>query len=152
MLLLIGGLLAGQVVAALEAFPDFLSDFNVLAGDDPGFYLVDSDLDWGQGVFALEEFFAQEEADILYIAYFGGTRLCEHNLPQLRALPIARPLKGWVAVSEFFYREAASFFMTDPCGPDNRWLDQPGKGWFSWLDAYEPVAILSDSNRVYYIE
>jgi 4-amino-4-deoxy-L-arabinose transferase-like glycosyltransferase len=145
-------LLGWQVAEAAWSHPSFLTYFNPIARDDPGAYLVDSDLDWGQGVFDLEAFFSTRDADVLYIAYFGGTRLCEHDLPELRALPIGRPIKGWIAVSEFFYREAASFLMVDPCGPDYRYLDHPGTGWFSWLEAYEPVAIVGRSIRVYYVE
>jgi len=150
--LLISAILIWQIVSTSAAFPNFLTYFNPIAGDDPGEFLVDSDLDWGQGVFQLEEFFSHHEADVVQIVYFGSARLCEHELPRLRKLPIGRRVKGWVVISEFYYREAASFVMVEPCGPKIIYRDQPGKGWFSWLQDHEPIAILGRSTRVYYIE
>ena len=150
--LLIGLILSWQVFSSAAAFPNFLTYFNPIAGDDPGEFLVDSDLDWGQGVFQLEEFFSEHEADVVRIAYFGSARICDHNLPRLWNLPIGRRVKGWVVISEFYYREAASFLMTEPCGPKMVYLDEPGSGWFSWLQEYEPIAVLGRSIRVYYIE
>jgi len=141
-----------QVITTAASFPNFLSYFNLIAGDDPGAFLVDSDLDWGQGVFQLEAFFSGHEADVVQIAYFGSAHLCEHDLPRLRQLPVGNRVKGWVAISEFYYREAASFVMIEPCGPVYHYLDSPGKGWYTWLKDYEPVAVLGRSIRVYYIE
>jgi hypothetical protein len=150
--LLLGLILVWQVITTAVSFPNFLTYFNPIAGNDPGTFLVDSDLDWGQGVFQLEAFFSQHEADVVQIVYFGSARLCEHNLPRLRRLPVGKRVKGWVAISEFYYREAASFLMVEPCGPVMHYLDSPGKGWFTWLKDHEPVAILGRSIRVYYIE
>ena len=150
--MLLSLILGWQIVTSATAAPDFLAYFNPIAGDEPGEILVDSDLDWGQGVFQLEAFTSEQDADLVYIAYFGSARLCEHDLPRLRRLPIGNPVKGWVAISEFFYREAASFLMLDPCGPVMHYLDRPGVGWYTWLEDYEPVAVLGGSIRVYYIE
>jgi hypothetical protein len=149
---LLGLTLLWQAITSAAAFPNFLTYFNLIAGDDPGEILVDSDLDWGQGVFQLEKFFSEREADVVQIAYFGGARLCQHDLPRLRNLPIGNRVKGWVAISEFYYREAASFLMLEPCGPVVHYLDKPGKGWYTWLEDFEPVAVLGRSIRVYYIE
>jgi hypothetical protein len=150
--LLIGALLVWQVSTTAAAFPNFLTYFNLIAGDEPGEILVDSDIDWGQGVFQLEEFFSQHEADVVRIAYFGSARICDHDLPRLWNLPIGRRVKGWVVISEFYYREAASFLMKEPCEPSMLYLDEPGSGWYSWLQDYEPMAVLGRSIRVYYIE
>ena len=149
---LLGFLLSWQVITTAVYAPNFLTYFNPIAGDEPGEFLVDSDLDWGQGVFQLERFFTEREADLVQIAYFGSARLCEHDLPRMRSLPIGNPVKGWVAISEFFYRQAASFMMLDPCGPVMHYLDKPGVGWYTWLEDYEPEAILGGSIRVYFIE
>ena len=145
-------LIAWQVGEIAAVHPDHLAYFNPIAGPDPGAVLVDSDLDWGQGVFELETFFKDHTVDVLNIAYFGSARLCLHDLPELHPLPLGRPVVGWVAVSEFFYREAASFIMVDPCGPGYHYLDEPGSGWFSWLQDEVPVAILNRSIRVYHLK
>jgi len=145
-------ILGWQVITTAASAPNFLTYFNPIAGDEPGEFLVDSDLDWGQGVFQLERYFEDKEADLVHIAYFGSARLCQHELPRLRRLPIGNPVKGWVAISEFFYRQAASFMMLDPCGPVMHYLDKPGVGWYTWLEDYEPEAILGGSIRVYFIE
>jgi hypothetical protein len=152
--LLLGILLAWQVTEAASSYPGFLTYFNPIAGDDPGAYLVDSDLDWGQGIFKLEEFFSQHEAEILYVAINGSAWLCEYNLPGLRPLQPYTPVKGWIAVSELPYRYDYPLYRRDPpCDPGsmNSW-ERTGAGWLRWLREYEPVAILGRTIRVYYVE
>ena len=150
----LGVLLVWQVAATASSHPSFLTYFNPIAGDDPGAYLVDSDLDWGQGVFELEEFFSQYEAGSLHIAYNGSARLCEHSLPELRALQPNKPVQGWIAVSELYHREVAFFLRGDPpCDLNSlQMFDRAGTGWFRWLRKYEPVAVLGRAIRVYYVD
>jgi hypothetical protein len=152
--LFFGVLLAWQVTATASSYPSFLTYFNPIVGDEPGAYLVDSDLDWGQGIFKLEEFFSQHEAEILYVAINGSAWLCEYNLPELRALQPYTPVKGWIAVSELPYRYDYPLYRRDPpCDPSsmNSW-ERTGTGWLRWLRDYEPVAILGRTIRVYHVE
>jgi 4-amino-4-deoxy-L-arabinose transferase-like glycosyltransferase len=131
-----------------------LTYFNPIAGDEPGTYLVDSDLDWGQGVFELERFFSEQDATSLYVAYFGSAQLCEHDLPEIRGLEPNTPVQGWVAVSEFYYRDAGSVYWAGPpCDWDAQYsIERPETGYFHWLSNHEPVAILDGSIRVYHVE
>ncbi|HET6372931.1 MAG TPA: glycosyltransferase family 39 protein [Candidatus Polarisedimenticolia bacterium] len=147
-------LLAWQVAAAGSSYPGFLTYFNPIAADDPGAFLVDSDLDWGQGVFELEEFFSRHDAKSLHIAYNGSARLCDHALPPLHALEPYTPVRGWIAVSELYHREVADYLRAEPpCDLGSlRSFPRAGTGWFAWLRGHEPVAILGHAIRVYYVE
>jgi 4-amino-4-deoxy-L-arabinose transferase-like glycosyltransferase len=152
--ILLGGLLAWQVAVSAVVRPHFLTYFNLIAGDDPAAWLVDSDLDWGQGVFELEEFFREREADVLHVAYNGSAQLCAHDLPPLASVDPDKPVRGWVAVSELFYRNVAAEYWTGPPCNWAEWVpvDRPEYGWFPWLREHEPVAILDRSIRVYYVD
>jgi hypothetical protein len=150
----LGLLLVWQVGAAATSHPDFLTYFNPMSASDPGAYLADSDLDWGQGVFELEAFFTQHKAESLYVAYNGTARLCAHALPKLHALEPNTPVKGWVAISELYYREAIDILRGDPpCDIDSlRFIERTRKAWYGWLRNCKPVTILGRSIRVYYLE
>lgn len=50
--------------------------------------VLDSDLDWGQDLFALRDELRARNVNRLSIAYFGMTRACEHGMPEL--LPLRR--------------------------------------------------------------
>lgn len=142
-----------QTASAIRTHPYHLSYFNLLAGPDPAAVLADSDLAWGQGVVALEEFFRDRQADRLHIAYYGGASLCEHDLPPLVALNAGQPVTGWVAVTEQLYRGAVLRDYDDPCNRvhTGRFDGLPQEQRYGWLDSHSPVAILADSIRVYYI-
>lgn len=150
----LGLLLTWQVGAATASYPDFLAYFNPIAASEPGAYLADSDLDWGQGVFELEAFFKRHKAESLYVAYNGSARLCAHALPKLHALEPNTPIKGWVAISELYYREVADFLRADPpCDIDSyHFVKRTIKAWYGWLRNSKPVAILGRSIRVYQLE
>lgn len=146
--------LAGwQALVMFTARPDYLAYFNGLAGTDPGYVLSDSDLDWGQDLGALVEYFETRNVDALHLAYFGTAPVCGIGLPPLRALSPARPVTGWVAISDSYYRgRTLRGLRTDPC--DDRALASapasPSSG-FDWLRAHEPVAWAGRSIRIYFI-
>lgn len=150
----LGLLLVWQVGAVAKAHPDFLAYFNPIAASDPGAYLADSDLDWGQSVFELEAFITRHKVEYLHVAYNGTARLCAHALPKLHALEPNTPVKGWVAISELYYREAIDILRSDPpCDIDSFYIvERTKKAWYGWLRNSKPVAILGRSIRVYYIE
>lgn len=65
---------AGLALAALRYHPHHLSYFNELAGgpEHGREHLVDSNLDWGQGLHKLRDYLAQHpSAERLQLAYFG---------------------------------------------------------------------------------
>jgi 4-amino-4-deoxy-L-arabinose transferase-like glycosyltransferase len=155
-------LLCWQVVDLWRYHPDWLAYFNPLAGDDPGYVLNDSDLDWGQGVYRLEAFFVDKNVESLTIHYNGSARLCAYHLPPLEPLnPTERP-KGWVAISDRLFRAALSRYEagelitanlpTSFCddGPLRRsTLDRAAH---SWLATATPVDYAGRSIRIYHLE
>jgi len=138
----------GTPVLAVRARPDYVAWFNPLAGDEPGRVLVDSDLDWGQDVLQLRDFFAGRDISELHIAYFGNVRICEAGLPPLRWLPPDEPVRGWIAISEMYFRGHWRKVYTDPC---ERWQGtfHRSTDGYAWLRAHEPVARAGGSIRIY---
>lgn len=145
---IVGLLLAWQVVSLARTFPDYIAYFNPMAGDEPGEVLVDSDLDWGQDVLQLRELCEENDIDLLHIAYFGNVRLCEHGLPDLRWLPPGERVGGWVAVSEMYFRDHWHNTFDDPCDRSRRQVSTVRDG-YAWLEAHELVAVAGGSIRVY---
>jgi hypothetical protein len=154
--LLAGGLAAALVIQAVgtwRAVPDLLGWFNPLAGRDPAAVLLDSDNDWGQDLLQLRQALQGRDVSALSIAYFGVARQCAHGLPPLRPLWPGRPTRGWIAISENYYRERNTIALTpDPCDP--RASYRPGEvppHPFAWLRAHQPVAIVGTSIRLYHL-
>jgi len=67
-------LLALQALATLSAYPHFLAYTSVWAGgrDAGQEVLVDSSLDWGQGLLELQRFMEEEAVDRVSLSYFGS--------------------------------------------------------------------------------
>ncbi len=156
------GLVVWQIAMACIVFPDYLSYFNGFGKSDPGGVLVDSDLDWGQGMFELSQYAKEQKIDTLNLAYFGLAQDCWYDLPAIRSLPADSVVYGWVAVSESIYQGAwnGTLINMGPC--QLMALNAPGTGDYSkgifihqnyrWLDAY-PVAkkLGGGSIRVYHV-
>ncbi|MDA8130300.1 MAG: hypothetical protein M0011_02230 [Elusimicrobia bacterium] len=70
---LTAGLLFWQAAAAVAASPWQLSYFNELAGGETSGYrfLLDSNLDWGQGLKELAAYSRAKGTDHVYLSYFG---------------------------------------------------------------------------------
>ena len=64
-------LLLAYPASALMATPDTIDYFNVLAVGGGDRYLLDSNLDWGQGLKRLRAFMDRERLPIIQLAYFG---------------------------------------------------------------------------------
>ena len=143
-------LLCGQGLLILRVHPDHLAYFNSLAGGEPGRVALDSDLDWGQDVLQLAEALEGRDVDVLHIATFGSARLCEHGLPPLRWLEPGRPVTGWVAISEMYFRGHWRMSYADPCDRDRPVLSEARDG-YAWLGRYEPVARAGSSIRIYHV-
>ena len=152
----VGILLAWQQGIALAARPYFLSYFNAVAGFDPGKILLDSDLDWGQGSFALAREARERHIRTLKVALWTGTvGQCSGDMPTLEALVPHTPTTGWIAISEQFYQGFRErYVLLNPCEPFSI-ISLSGKNLppdgFRWLHAYEPMARPGGSIRLYYI-
>jgi len=91
------------LIESCLAHPHTISYFNVLAGGKPESIVIDSDLDWGQGVFELEQACKLLRIESLNTEYFGTASLNMHSLPPH---PTADCREYWVAISVTkLYRE-----------------------------------------------
>ena len=72
--LILGILIAWQIITVIKVYPSFLAYFNELAGGPAGGYryTVDSNLDWGQDLKRLKEWVDENKIDKIYLDYFGG--------------------------------------------------------------------------------
>jgi len=97
----------GIVLASVLIFstaasrPDYLSYFNVFAGDRPEKILVDSDLDWGQDMKRLAAKLREVGARQVTFNPFSNAELeKEHGFPPIRRSDPKVPAPGWNAVSQ----------------------------------------------------
>jgi len=127
-------LLALQAVVSIAAHPDYFPYFNALAGNEPGRYLVDSNLDWGQDTLRLKKAARRLRIERIGLAIPGNRTSNEEfdaiGLPPNYGISPYNPRHGWLAVGEHFYR-----------------VDRDG---WRWLDAY-PMQRIGKSIRLYHI-
>ncbi len=83
------------VLDSCRSHPYYLSHFNELAFGVPERIVIDSDIDWGQGLFELEKKCKELNILRLQVEYFGTGKLNEHTLPQ----PMAENETYWIAIS-----------------------------------------------------
>jgi Dolichyl-phosphate-mannose-protein mannosyltransferase len=119
-----------QVSTLWIANPDYLPYFNE-AVPHPAKVLVDSDLDWGQDLWRLEQRAAAIKVPRLSLAYRGTADLSREALPPTVIMPPWHPRTGWIAISALAREH-------DPAG-------------YAWLDAYKPVERIGKTIDLYYI-
>jgi 4-amino-4-deoxy-L-arabinose transferase-like glycosyltransferase len=93
-------LLTWHIGASLLTCPDSFVYFNEIAARRPWFYLLDSNLDWGQDALRLARVAREKHIDRIGVSIMGW-----HDLDALGFPPSYRaernvPSQGWVAVSE----------------------------------------------------
>jgi dolichyl-phosphate-mannose-protein mannosyltransferase len=123
-------LVAWQLLTLWTANPDYLPYFNEAVAN-PEKVLVDSDLDWGQDLWRLEQRAAAIKIPKLNLAYRGTADLAREKLPPFVIMPPWKPATGWVAIS-------ALAKVHDPKG-------------YAWLDAYQPVETVGKTIELYYV-
>jgi hypothetical protein len=127
----------GQVVISAAAHPDYIPYFNFLAGREPERLLVDSDLDWGQDVNRVAAELRVRGVRHVAAALQGNADLSRYGFPSFNDLEYAEPTTGWIVIS-------ATQFAFGTSAP-------PFDG-YRWLQAFEPVAIIGKTVRLYYID
>lgn len=150
------GLVVWQLVISVMAFPNYLSYFNLTAGREPGALLVDSDLDWGQGLFDLSKFCKEQKIDTLHLAYFGIAKDCWYSFPYIKFMPDSARVHGWVAVSETLYRGVwvGALMEKEPCKMfryQTPFTNNKINSSYHWVDQYPLVKRAGGAIRVYYV-
>ncbi len=92
----LGALVLWLLVDSFVGHPHYLSHFNELALGQPERIVLDSDLDWGQGVFELERTCRERQIERLKVYYFGTAILEKHPLP---TEPTIEESNYWIAIS-----------------------------------------------------
>ena len=119
-------------VASIWAHPDYLAYYNLLAGPEPEWIAVDSDLDWGQDQQRLSDEVASRDIGHLWIRIAGPPPERIHRpFPPFELLQPKRPVTGWVAISLTYLKR--------------------DRDDFGWLEAYRPVARIGQSILLFYI-
>src|SRR5215210_3704752 len=136
-------LLAVYPLSVLLATPDTISYFNLLAGGRGDEILLDSNLDWGQGLKRVRAWMDREGIDEIGLAYFG------HVDPALYGIRWHFPdpnRPGLVAVS-------ANFLHGYPYATyaEGRIVPVP-PGAFAWIGRFPRVADLGGGMFVYNVE
>ncbi len=131
-------LLVWQITSSFTAHPDYLPYFNVLAGNHLEENFNDSDLDWGQDVKRLAITLKKRKIKEFSACIFPGGM--EKYLAQLgfsiQKLEPYQKTTGWIAVSVLRLHTGTR---------------KPPYDQYSWLEAYEPVELVGNSLKLYYI-
>jgi hypothetical protein len=123
--------LAGWLlIATTLAHPDYFAYFNEATFGHADYFLVDSDLDWGQDILRLTRV-VDARTEPLTIAYFGTADLRRHNLPPFHTLRAGEEPRGWIALSVTILRKGKP----------------PGR--FQFLEGV-PYTMIGTSIRLYY--
>ncbi len=142
-------LLTAEVTAL---FPRYLSYFSpMVGGPSQGHrYLLDCNLDWGQGLKALGDYVRREKIDGLYLCYFGGGAPKDYAIRYV-LIDLDHPPSAYLRDSQdprldlrlaprVYLAISATALMGGNSG---------GKDPWAWLRKLPPAACLMDSIWVY---
>jgi len=107
-------LLAWNLETCLHTSPDFLAYFNEWAASDPSYFLVHSDLDWGQDVKRLSHTLQQLNVDRVSLVLLGDQDLQRAHLPPFQYLKPSENPGGWIAISEYWLKECPGYRWLEP--------------------------------------
>jgi Dolichyl-phosphate-mannose-protein mannosyltransferase len=100
-------LLVLQIGASVLAHPDYFPYFNAFAGHEPGRYLIDSNLDWGQDVLRLRKTVRELKITRLSTSIMSIADYDALGFPPTVTADPWRATHGWIAVSEQSFRLAS---------------------------------------------
>jgi hypothetical protein len=136
--------IAAGCVASVRAHPDALGYTNALAGPDPSWWFVDSNLDWGQDLERLRaELAARGVTEEIWLDYFGMAEPARHGI-RSRPLPAGTPVTGWIAVSVHHLRGMRNAAV-------GRLPQESDRNADAWLLPLQPVARIGTSIRLYHV-
>jgi len=99
LVLVVAALVTLQAADGLRYAPDYLSYFNPLVRSESAWQLLpDSNIDWGQGLIALQEYERTHPGEQVYLAYLGSVHPSTYGLRAQRFRDGERPT-GTVVVS-----------------------------------------------------
>ena len=130
-------IIIGQLSVVAMNFPDHLAYFNLFAGAEPERLLVDSDLDWGQDINRVATELRARGIGRVFAALQGSADLSRHGFPAHGDLDWYQPATGWIVISLTQWA-----FGTNP----------PPYDGYAWLKAFEPVATIGKTVRLYYVD
>jgi Dolichyl-phosphate-mannose-protein mannosyltransferase len=108
-------LLGWNLETCLRAAPDLFPYFNEAAAAHASYFLIDSDLDWGQDVRRLSIELQKLHVQSISLDLFGTRNLNEANLPPFHRMQPQEVPSGWVAVSEFQLKVYPQYPWLEPC-------------------------------------
>lgn len=138
--MILAALLGWQAFSVLRVHPSYLAYFNEFAGGpDGGYrYVTDSNLDWGQDLKRLAQFFEERNIPEIHLDYFGWADPAYYLKEKYRWLSSSsEPRKGWVAVSATFYQGSR---------------EEPEHDYRRWLPTEKLVAKIGYSIFVFHLE
>jgi hypothetical protein len=100
---LVLALLGWNLETCLHAAPDLLAYFNEPASVHANYFLVDSDLDWGQDLKRLSGKLEQLHAKQVSMDYFGSRDLSSAHLPSFQVFESGENPGEWFAISETLF-------------------------------------------------
>ena len=106
-------LLGWSLETCLHAAPDLFPYFNEISDSHASYFLVDSDLDWGQDLHRLSVTLRQLGVQSVSLDLFETADLDRAQLPDYHVLQPGEPLTGWVAISEFEFRTHPEYLQLE---------------------------------------
>ncbi|MFH0853340.1 MAG: glycosyltransferase family 39 protein [bacterium] len=136
--IIISFFIAITLLVSLITYPNHMSYFSESVGGSKNgpLYLLDSNLDWGQGFYELRDYLAENNLDNVYGAFFFSGDLSAMNM-EFKHLPSTQEVKIYGTPSGIVAISISALF--DPN------LD------YGWLKKYQPVAKLRGSIMVYHL-
>ncbi len=139
------------LVGSACIYPDYLAYFNELVGgpDNGWRYLVDSNLDWGQGLKGLERYIKQKGIEEVYLSWFGSTYpdAYGYDIPH-RLLPSYLYYPGQVAGVAFNpLRPAPGVYAI--CATNLQGVYLSDRDLFAWFRERQPLAKIGYSIFIY---
>jgi hypothetical protein len=129
------------ILGSALAHPDYLADFNALAGPKPERIVADSDIDWGQDLHRATTWLIAHDVRDSWLRYAGAFPPSRETRVRYRRLRSGEPVTGWVTISVRSIRFGAAMARAG---------HQPEP--YAWLRRFQPVARVGSSILIYHVD